>query len=89
MGAFIFCLVLGIELGLVCGIAIDVVLLMYYHWRPSLDVKYVNVSAFYPFPRKMRGLVLTLLLLHGIYGMILQLTKDFYQEMVPKIMIFK
>ncbi|KAM3961068.1 sodium-independent sulfate anion transporter [Aphomia sociella] len=42
VGTFVCCLVLGIELGLVCGVAIDVVLLLYYHSRPPLQMEFVD-----------------------------------------------
>ncbi|XP_045771956.1 sodium-independent sulfate anion transporter-like isoform X1 [Maniola jurtina] len=42
VGTFVCCLVLGIEIGLGCGVAIDVLLLLYYHSRPPLDVAFVD-----------------------------------------------
>ncbi|XP_075973650.1 sodium-independent sulfate anion transporter-like [Anticarsia gemmatalis] len=42
VGCFLCCLFLGIEIGLICGVGIDVLLLLYYHSRPPLDVQYVN-----------------------------------------------
>ncbi|CAK1547249.1 unnamed protein product [Leptosia nina] len=42
VGTFISCLLLGIEVGLGCGVAIDVLLLLYYQSRPTLDTRYVN-----------------------------------------------
>ncbi|XP_045497828.1 sodium-independent sulfate anion transporter-like [Colias croceus] len=42
VGTFICCLLLGIEVGLGCGVAIDVLLLLYYQSRPMLDIRYVN-----------------------------------------------
>lgn len=46
VGTFVCCLALGIEIGLICGVGVDVLLLLYYHSRPPLDVKYVDVSIF-------------------------------------------
>ncbi|CAH0579319.1 unnamed protein product [Chrysodeixis includens] len=42
LGTFLCCLFLGIEIGLICGVGIDAVLLLYYHSRPPLDVQYVD-----------------------------------------------
>ncbi|XP_072931925.1 sodium-independent sulfate anion transporter-like [Epargyreus clarus] len=42
LGTFLCCLGLGIEVGLICGVGIDVLLLLYYHSRPSLNVKLVD-----------------------------------------------
>ncbi|XP_038212343.1 sodium-independent sulfate anion transporter-like [Zerene cesonia] len=42
VGTFICCLLLGIEVGLGCGVAIDVLLLLYYQSRPTLDIRFVN-----------------------------------------------
>ncbi|XP_073945401.1 sodium-independent sulfate anion transporter-like [Choristoneura fumiferana] len=42
VGTFVCCLALGIEIGLICGVGVDVLLLLYYHSRPPLDVKYVD-----------------------------------------------
>nr|XP_021189016.2 sodium-independent sulfate anion transporter [Helicoverpa armigera] len=42
LGTFLCCLFLGIEIGLVCGVGIDALLLLYYHSRPPLDVQYVD-----------------------------------------------
>ncbi|GBP59958.1 Sodium-independent sulfate anion transporter [Eumeta japonica] len=42
VGSFVLCLALGIELGLVCGVGVDVVLLLYYHSRPPLNLRIVN-----------------------------------------------
>ncbi|CAH0723330.1 unnamed protein product, partial [Brenthis ino] len=42
VGTFVCCLALGIELGLGCGVAIDVLLLLFYQSRPSLDIRYVD-----------------------------------------------
>ncbi|XP_063533837.1 sodium-independent sulfate anion transporter-like isoform X1 [Cydia strobilella] len=42
LGTFLCCLALGIEIGLICGVGIDVILLLYYNSRPPLDVKYVE-----------------------------------------------
>ncbi|XP_028157290.1 sodium-independent sulfate anion transporter-like [Ostrinia furnacalis] len=41
-GTFVCCLALGIEVGLICGVLVDVLLLLYYHSRPPLDVKFVD-----------------------------------------------
>ncbi|KAH9628522.1 hypothetical protein HF086_008042, partial [Spodoptera exigua] len=41
-GTFLCCLFLGVEIGLVCGVGIDALLLLYYHSRPPLDVQYVD-----------------------------------------------
>ncbi|CAH0397843.1 unnamed protein product [Chilo suppressalis] len=41
-GTFICCLALGIEVGLICGVLVDVLLLLYYHSRPPLDVQFVD-----------------------------------------------
>ncbi|XP_049869038.1 sodium-independent sulfate anion transporter-like [Pectinophora gossypiella] len=46
LGTFICCLVLGIEIGLICGMGIDVILLLYYHSRPPLDVHLVDDGTF-------------------------------------------
>ncbi|CAB3224267.1 unnamed protein product [Arctia plantaginis] len=42
LGCFVCCLGLGIEVGLICGVGFDAILLLYYQSRPPLDVKYVN-----------------------------------------------
>lgn len=42
VGCFVCCLALGIEIGLICGVGIDMLLLLYYHSRPPLDIQYVN-----------------------------------------------
>ncbi|CAH2238333.1 jg17490 [Pararge aegeria aegeria] len=42
LGTFVCSLVLGVEIGLGCGVAIDVLLLLYYHSRPPLDVAFVD-----------------------------------------------
>ncbi|XP_063618365.1 sodium-independent sulfate anion transporter-like [Cydia splendana] len=42
LGTFVCCLALGIEIGLICGVGIDVLLLLYYNSRPPLDVKYIE-----------------------------------------------
>ncbi|XP_063361922.1 sodium-independent sulfate anion transporter-like isoform X1 [Cydia amplana] len=42
LGTFVCCLALGIELGLICGVGVDVLLLLYYNSRPPLDVKYIE-----------------------------------------------
>lgn len=44
IATFIFCLALGIEVGLICGVGVDVLLLLYYHSRPPLDIQLVDVS---------------------------------------------
>ncbi|XP_041978767.1 sodium-independent sulfate anion transporter-like [Aricia agestis] len=44
VGTFVCCLLLGIEIGLGCGVVIDVLLLLYYQSRPPLDVRFVNES---------------------------------------------
>nr|XP_032523263.1 sodium-independent sulfate anion transporter-like isoform X1 [Danaus plexippus plexippus] len=41
-GTFLSCLVFGVELGLGCGVVIDVLLLLYYNSRPQLNIKFVN-----------------------------------------------
>lgn len=43
-GTFICCLALGIEIGLVCGVGIDILLLLYYHSRPPLEAQFIDVS---------------------------------------------
>lgn len=43
-GTFLCCLFLGVEIGLVCGVGVDALLLLYYHSRPPLDVQYIDVS---------------------------------------------
>ncbi|XP_064071938.1 sodium-independent sulfate anion transporter-like [Vanessa tameamea] len=48
LGTFVSCLALGVELGLGCGVAIDVLLLLYYQSRPRLDIKYVDESNYPP-----------------------------------------
>ncbi|XP_023942591.2 sodium-independent sulfate anion transporter [Bicyclus anynana] len=42
VGTFLCCLVLGVEIGLGCGVAIDILLLLYYQSRPPLEVTYVD-----------------------------------------------
>lgn len=42
IGAFVFCLALGIEIGLICGVGVDILLLLYYHSRPPLDIQLVD-----------------------------------------------
>lgn len=42
IGTFLFCLTLGIEVGLICGVGIDMLLLLYYQSRPPLEVKFVD-----------------------------------------------
>nr|XP_037872785.1 sodium-independent sulfate anion transporter isoform X1 [Bombyx mori] len=42
LGSFVCCLALGIEVGLICGVIVDMLLLLYYHSRPPLDIVYVN-----------------------------------------------
>ncbi|XP_053607161.1 sodium-independent sulfate anion transporter-like isoform X2 [Plodia interpunctella] len=42
VGTFLCCLGLGIEIGLICGVGVDVLLLLYYHSRPPLDVQYID-----------------------------------------------
>ncbi|XP_060802818.1 sodium-independent sulfate anion transporter isoform X1 [Amyelois transitella] len=42
VGTFLCCLGLGIEVGLICGVGVDVLLLLYYHSRPPLDVQFVD-----------------------------------------------
>ncbi|XP_026724924.1 sodium-independent sulfate anion transporter-like [Trichoplusia ni] len=46
LGTFLCCLFLGIEIGLLCGVGIDAVLLLYYHSRPPLDVQYIDNGSF-------------------------------------------
>ncbi|KAL4702129.1 hypothetical protein ACJJTC_016053 [Scirpophaga incertulas] len=41
-GTFICCLGVGIEVGLICGVVVDMLLLLYYHSRPPLDLQFVN-----------------------------------------------
>lgn len=41
-GTFLCCLFLGVEIGLVCGVGVDALLLLYYHSRPPLDVQYID-----------------------------------------------
>ncbi|CAH0579318.1 unnamed protein product [Chrysodeixis includens] len=41
-GTFVLSLCLGMEFGLICGVGIDAVLLLYYHSRPPLEVDYVD-----------------------------------------------
>ncbi|CAH2106303.1 unnamed protein product [Euphydryas editha] len=48
LGTFVFGLILGVELGLGCGVAIDMLLLLYYQSRPRLDIRYVDESGFPP-----------------------------------------
>ncbi|XP_050345914.1 sodium-independent sulfate anion transporter-like [Nymphalis io] len=48
LGTFVFCLALGVEVGLGCGVVIDILLLLYYQSRPRLDIKYVNESRYPP-----------------------------------------
>lgn len=48
LGTFIFCLALGIEIGLGCGVAIDVVLIVYYQSRPSFKIRHVDDGIFPP-----------------------------------------
>ncbi|CAB3224266.1 unnamed protein product [Arctia plantaginis] len=36
------CLGLGVEIGLLCGVGFDVLLLLYYNSRPPLDIKHVT-----------------------------------------------
>ncbi|KAG6454520.1 sodium-independent sulfate anion transporter-like [Manduca sexta] len=42
LGTFACCLALSIEVGLICGVGIDMLLLLYYNSRPPLDIKYVD-----------------------------------------------
>ncbi|KAJ2945897.1 hypothetical protein O0L34_g4805 [Tuta absoluta] len=42
VGTFVCCLALGIEVGLICGVGVDVALLLYYHSRPPLHVHLVD-----------------------------------------------
>ncbi|XP_045448685.1 sodium-independent sulfate anion transporter-like [Melitaea cinxia] len=48
LGTFVFGLILGVEIGLGCGVAIDMLLLLFYQSRPRLDIRYVNESSFPP-----------------------------------------
>ncbi|KAJ0177281.1 hypothetical protein K1T71_007290 [Dendrolimus kikuchii] len=48
LGAFICCLALGIEVGLICGVGIDMLLLLYYQSRPPLEVQFVDNGALPP-----------------------------------------
>ena len=44
ISTFIACLALGIEIGILIGIAVDMLLVMYYTARPKIDVQRVIVS---------------------------------------------
>lgn len=46
LGSFVCCLALGIEIGLLCGVGIDMLLLLYYYSRPPLELQYVDVSMY-------------------------------------------
>ncbi|KOB70768.1 Sodium-independent sulfate anion transporter, partial [Operophtera brumata] len=48
LGTFVSCLALGIEVGLICGVIIDMILILYYHSRPPLDVEYINDGILLP-----------------------------------------
>ncbi|CAH3816007.1 unnamed protein product [Pieris brassicae] len=45
---FVSCLALGIEVGLGCGVAVDVLLLLYYQSRPRLQLRYVQEGSLPP-----------------------------------------
>ncbi|CAH2037358.1 unnamed protein product, partial [Iphiclides podalirius] len=47
-GTFVCCLALGIEIGLVCGVGIDILLLLYYHSRPPLEVQFIDDGTITP-----------------------------------------
>lgn len=42
-GTFISCLFLGIELGILIGVGIDLVILLYYNARPNVVIEIVSV----------------------------------------------
>ncbi|XP_013143122.1 PREDICTED: sodium-independent sulfate anion transporter-like [Papilio polytes] len=48
VGTFICGLALGVEVGLVCGVAVDILLLLYYHSRPPLEVELVDDGTIIP-----------------------------------------
>lgn len=43
-GTFIACLLLGIEIGILVGVVIDVILLLYYNARPRITVQKISVK---------------------------------------------
>ncbi|CAH0579317.1 unnamed protein product [Chrysodeixis includens] len=45
LGTFFSCLVMGVEVGLICGVCIDAILLLYYNSRPYLDIKYNDTGS--------------------------------------------
>lgn len=45
-GTFISCLFVGVEIGILIGIAIDVAILLYYNSRPKLLIEQISVSYF-------------------------------------------
>ncbi|XP_068631791.1 sodium-independent sulfate anion transporter-like [Battus philenor] len=48
VGTFVCGLALGVEVGLICGVAIDILLLLYYHSRPPLDVHFIDDGTLMP-----------------------------------------
>lgn len=41
---FLSCLFVGVELGIIVGVAVDIAILIYFNARPHMDVEYRNVS---------------------------------------------
>ncbi|XP_045535570.1 sodium-independent sulfate anion transporter [Papilio machaon] len=48
IGTFVCGLALGVEVGLVCGVGVDILLLLYYHSRPPLEVELVDDGIIIP-----------------------------------------
>ncbi|VVC96684.1 unnamed protein product [Leptidea sinapis] len=48
VGTFVCGLLLGVEVGLGCGVAIDALLILYYQSRPKIDIRFINgVPSYY------------------------------------------
>ncbi|VVC87142.1 unnamed protein product [Leptidea sinapis] len=48
VGTFVCGLLLGVEVGLGCGVAIDALLILFYQSRPKIDIRYINgVPSYY------------------------------------------
>lgn len=44
MAAFVACLVLPLELGILAGIGINVIFILYHAARPKISIEYLSVS---------------------------------------------
>lgn len=49
MAAFIACLVLPLEIGILAGIGINVIFILYHAARPKISIEFLSVSVFIPF----------------------------------------